>query len=551
MTSLTNNTQVLQNFSKIDARFSKTLTSFDPFESLKLEQEKTDIKLDFTILEIQTCASNNSINKIYSLDELDIFYDDEYYIKKYDVLSQQYLIKISPKNKKTIFRFILESNKNLTKIRAKCVYSKGLVYYEEIKDDIMQALYKAMIKNKILILRLDKKLNFYLDIFIETLKQGRQKLEPLQFTLCDGVEPLNHKESKTIIHKNCTKNGDFQPVESDSLLFEFIYGKEGRNGRNVCGNLISLENIDLENPFKIKNESIYEKQSERGVRYYSSYYGFLIQDDEGNYSITDTLKVPNCYIENYNKGYLETDTIYIKNLSYSTIVANNVYVERCVGSVIKAKNIFIETLFNNNQLYPKKNLIIQNECKNYNKIHIASSVFKIDQEYHKIQELSSTINMDFKKLSRNIKKIYDYLINNQVRIIKLKKHIENNEQANGHNAHLASINMYNDSLEKYERLVKQYEEFVKIKYRVDYKRESLQKVFSDVKIHIQAKEIYENNTIQVQIGKNRSNYVLKDEDKEKVFYYDYNHKNIKSTQINENTIDNIKKIFESIKASEK
>ena len=532
---------------------AKTITSFEPFKSLNLEQEKTDIELDFRVLEYKIYAYNGkNLSNIYSFEELDVFDDDEFYLKQYDVLSQQYLIEFYPKSENNSFRFILETNKNITKVKAKFVCDEALEYYEGIKNDIMQALYKAMLKNKMLILRLNKKLDFYLDIFIETLRQGKQNLEPLQFMLCEGIEPLACQESKDIIHKKITENDDFQPVSPNFLLFEHIYGKIGRKGRDMCGNFIDFEHINIENPFKIKDESIYEDFTETSVKYYSACYGFLFKDAEGYYSITDTLKVHNAFLENYNKGHLEADTVYIKNLSHSKVNAKNIYVERCTESIIEAENIFIENLFNGNKLYPKKNLVIQNKCRIQNTINITStSVFPgvdLDKEYQDIRNLSYTMSMDFKKISGEMKKLYDYLIANQARIIKLKKYIQDNERSGGYSTYLTSINMYNDNLQKYEELVKKYEEFAKLKYQVDYRMETLQRVFFNVKIYIPAKEIDESNIIRLKIGKFNSKYILGAADKQKHFYCNYEQKEIRITDAySEQDINNIKDLFKSVR----
>lgn len=69
---------------------------------------------------------------------------------------QKFLIEIYPKNQTNSFIVKLKSNLNLTYLKAHIHFLENFKYYPNLKFDIIQSIYNAMIRQKFLILRLDK-----------------------------------------------------------------------------------------------------------------------------------------------------------------------------------------------------------------------------------------------------------------------------------------------------------------------------------------------------------------------------------------------------------
>jgi len=526
----------------------KTLNSFNPYETLKLEQQNSKSELDFKILDFKTYVNKSSQTKIYPSDELGLFYSDEFYMKDCDFISQEYSIEIYPKTKSNAFSFSFKNSPNLTHLKALLTFKNDFVYYEGVKEDILQDLYKAMVRNQFLILRLNRKLDSIIEAFLESYKEDQKLVSnTLEFSICNALDPIVPKQDKILFHHptNPDKSVYTRPLERDQLLFEYVFGKQGQAGRNLKGELINTKHIKLENPFKIKDDSIYEEQTEESIRYYSAKYGFLSQDNEGRYCMADILRVHNAFID-IHQGYLEADTVYIKKLEKGTVVAKNVYIESCTQSTIEAENIFIEKLFIANKLYPKKTLVIEKDLRNTNTIVVSPvSMFpdvSFNQEYKHIKSLSVEVNATLRKILAKMKNIYDYLVKNQIRIIKLKQHIESNDS----NVYTKLIDLYDNTIKKYEADVKVYEDLTRLKFQVDSKLDAFEQATFGAKIYIHAKTIGEENVLKLKIANHSAKYVFSSDDGEKLFYF-YNQDDkayIESTEAyNQKEIDEIKLRF--------
>ncbi|EHA3649900.1 DUF342 domain-containing protein, partial [Campylobacter coli] len=95
---------------------TKTLETYNPFESLKYEQAHTKQILDFRIIDIKLLCSNikPAKTKTYERKDFDLFYADDFFTKNYDTMVQKFLIEIYPKNQTNSFIVKLKSNLNLT-----------------------------------------------------------------------------------------------------------------------------------------------------------------------------------------------------------------------------------------------------------------------------------------------------------------------------------------------------------------------------------------------------------------------------------------------------
>ncbi|EDO8877453.1 DUF342 domain-containing protein, partial [Campylobacter coli] len=138
----------------------KTLETFNPFESLNHEQANTEQILDFRVIDFKLLCSSvkPAKTKTYERKDFDLFYADNFFVKNYNTIVQKFLIEIYPKKQSFPFTVKLRSNSNLTHLKASINLTENFKYYPNLKFDILQNIYKIMIKQKFLILRLDKNL---------------------------------------------------------------------------------------------------------------------------------------------------------------------------------------------------------------------------------------------------------------------------------------------------------------------------------------------------------------------------------------------------------
>ncbi|MBS4406781.1 flagellar assembly protein A [Campylobacter vulpis] len=555
---------------------NKILQVANPFETLKFEQENYDFKLDFRILDFNTfCIKRNpERSKSYTQNELEVFYSNDFFVKNYDEFYQKFKIEIFTKAEENPFKFSLKTNANLTLLKA-CLDYEKFDPTLDLKENLRQALYKILIKNQFLLLRLDKELEAHLDQCVSLLKENKAK--GFEFVVAQGVDKIEHQKAQLIFYRNVGETAsedrgyderDYtQPVEKDELLFEFIHKKIGKEGRNLKGELLTLEPLKkIANSIILKDESIYATNLPDKTQYFSAKYGFLTKDIEG-FNVSNSLKISrvdlkntgsiktdldkeiNVEVSNKNfnddavksgivsikaanvnieghvgatelkatkiqisgathakskiyaqsafianhKGFFEGDVVFIKNLERGKIKAKNVYVKHCIASRIEADNIFIEDLFTDSKLYPKKNLIILKNIKANNLIKISPETF-IDNEYKdEMKELRALLHKLDTKLTNLIKQkqnLYLYLVQNQTKIIKIKKSKDPRE------IEIKLMEIYDDILKKYERSTLEYQQLVKLKHEIKRKLKSLSNMVFEAKIYIQSQPKEVDNILE-------------------------------------------------------
>ncbi|HDW9239781.1 TPA: DUF342 domain-containing protein, partial [Campylobacter coli] len=536
-----------------------------------------------------------------------------------------------PKKQSFPFTVKLSSNSNLTHLKASINLTENFQYYPNLKFDILQNIYKIMIKQKFLILRLDKNLFDKIDDFILSI-QKNPSIKEIELEIAKGVDKIEHKSDEIIYHRDVNEKrsdeninhdeGSYsKPVEQNELLFEYIYRILGKEGRNLRGEILHLNPIAFfDNPFIIKDESIYTEELEDRIKYFSANYGFLNKDRSG-YSVTNTLKLSqiglkttgsiktnadeniNLEITNFDmtddaiksgivniqasnikingnvgatelygknisikglthakskifaqdifiathKGTLQADTVYIKNLENGIIIAKNVFVENCMSGKIKAENIYICNLLTGNTLYPRKNLIITNNIKFKNNIVVSplASIENNSDTEENLKNLSLKIKNELGDTISKMQSYYDYLIKNQIKIIKLQK------TKNPSAIEMKFSNLYHDTIKKYNHLSISYKKLIKLKYQIDAKLKFLNEMVYNVKIYIKAENIGEDNFLKfyptTDINIELKHHInLKDY--EKVLYLEKEQvSHIKSSyNYSESDIEEIKIIFEKL-----
>ncbi|HBD8957696.1 TPA: DUF342 domain-containing protein [Campylobacter jejuni] len=563
----------------------KTLETFNPFESLNHEQANTEQILDFRVIDFKLLCSSvkPAKTKTYERKDFDLFYADDFFVKNYNTIVQKFLIEIYPKKQSFPFTVKLRSNSNLTHLKASINLTENFKYYPNLKFDILQNIYKIMIKQKFLILRLDKNLFDKIDDFILSIQKS-PSIKEIELEIAKGVDKIEHKSDEIIYHRDVNEEcfdeninydeGNYcKPIEKNELLFEYIYRILGKEGRNLRGEILHLNPIAfLDNPFIIKDESIYTEELEDRIKYFSANYGFLNKDHSG-YSVINNLKLSQIGLK--TTGSIKTNTdeninLEITNFDISddaiksgivNVQASNIKVNGNVGATkLYGKNISIKGLTHaKSEIFAQDIFITTHKgtlqadtvyIKNLeNGTIIAKNVFvenNSDTECENLKNLSLKIKSKLDDTISKMQNYYDYLIKNQIKIIKLQK------TKNPSAIEMKFSNLYHDIIKKYNHLSISYKKFIKLKYQIDAKLNFLNEMVYNVKIYIKAENIGEDNFLKFYPNTN-TNLELKHhinlKDYEKVLYLEKGQQvsYIKSSHnYSESDIEEIKIIFEKL-----
>lgn len=557
---------------------SKLIKTFNPYESLKQEQNKTSQELDFKILNYNTICTNFKTRKkkTYQEEDLNLFYSDEFFLDGFQDITQEFLIEMVPKNSK-LFKFSFKSDKNLLCLKASLVVSSNLSYYTELKNDIFQELFKGMVKYKILIIRLDRNLDNNINNIVQAIKQGFKDKE-YEIIISRGVDTQEGKIDEVKFHRHLDDKLDHtydekdycRPVQKDELLFEYVLKIEGKKGKNLQGKPIFPKEIKfLNNPFKLKDQSIYEINFNDRIKYYSAKYGFLFQDNEG-YGISNTLKVSQVGLKttgtiktdldedvcveivnnsiddavksgivniqtskvkiNGNVGYtqLHGKTIIIQgathaksqiygsdvfiNIHKGFLQADCVYIKNLEQGHVKAKDVYIEKC--SGAIIEADNIFIK-DCLKGNKIYPRKKLIvencmkdnnKIYFEYSDIEKSNKEL-FNFKDLSVKLEHSLKIVLLN---LEKTYKYLLS-EQTNFINAKKCKLllSAYSEKLNKYNFLIEQYKELINLKFEISSKIDKLNEKMDGVKIHICTNaKIDIGNFICFNINKDEHKYNL-------------------------------------------
>ncbi|MBZ7954534.1 DUF342 domain-containing protein [Campylobacter sp. W0018] len=606
---------------------NKILETLDPFESLKFEQENSQEALDFSIIDFKLICSNKkpAKRKIYEKKDFDLFYSDEFFVKNYDTMIQQFIIEIHPKKPQNNFAVLLKSDAALTHLKVHVKCRENFSYYADLKKDILQTIYKTMAKQKILIIRFEKKFFKMLDDFIKNHENGNG-VEELECFLAKGVDKIDNQSDKIVYHQEINDDSSLQnyddgkfckPIKKDELLFEYIFRINGKEGRNLRGAIINLNPVKFHgNPFNIKDESIYIQELEDRIRYFSNYYGFLNKDRIG-YSITNDIKTRQVglkttgsiktdtqedikleicnhdlnddaiksgivnvkasnikvngnvgateihtknltvkglthkksliYAQNssifIHKGYIKAENVYVKNLENGTVEAKNVYIENCIGGTIKAENIYICNLLTDNTLYPDKKLVISDCIKTKNTI--ICNLKNNDLECENLKNLSIKVQNILATITARTKNLYNHLINNQARAIQAKK------EQDPLPVQAEFIRAYDSKINDYNYLTSLYAKFIKLKFQIDTKINSLEQMQQTTNIYINTQEIGNDNLLlfETETKKEEIRYTLSSNDFQKNLYIGKieDKQELRSSHYNEIEIEDLKSNYEELK----
>ncbi|TKX32450.1 flagellar assembly protein A [Campylobacter aviculae] len=272
----------------------------NPTQELLEVSSRTSInsnELDFNLLAFSTqyCFSDNKWEKISEKD-LNFFEKDEVFLRNDLQIKQEYKIEIfhNNTNQDNFSKAIkLVANKNLTKIVAQIDFSI-LEYHEKLALELLQNIYKKMLKLKFLIgIRI---FDFKKELIAICNQHKKNPLnKTIQLVVTKGIDPEQSQDEKLILlYKEKTTNyttdekrSGIIAVDENEVVLRHAKFKQGKEGKNL--NLHTLKVLSAnENKVQFTCSPAFKAvDQENFTDYIALKKGFVIQDgdrfDIGNF----------------------------------------------------------------------------------------------------------------------------------------------------------------------------------------------------------------------------------------------------------------------------
>lgn len=344
----------------------------DPYEELLNESKRLGVGvkgLDFTLLGFSTSYTVEDGDKYKTLSEkeLVLFNDDNIFLNEKLKIRQSYKIKIakvSPKKDSISSRIKLLRNKDLTKLIAEIDFN-GVAFYPNIAMEVLQEIYKKMIKEKfflgVRVFNFKKELLDALNRFKnKTLRHNKARI-----LLARGVHSISAETEKLTlsyknkVHKmtNVLQKVSVIGISEGDLILRHTQPGISRKGRSLKLDFIEphippenkiefscSENLEAKEVCHIKERACY-------VEYYAKKNGFVTLT-EGKYDIENELNLSSVTFKEFGAvlgGLDKNITVNVKSSSdLEDAVGSGVYIEcetlvvnGMVGgnTTLKAKNL--------------------------------------------------------------------------------------------------------------------------------------------------------------------------------------------------------------------
>lgn len=301
----------------------------NPYKELLEVASRTDIelaKLDFTLLAFSSWYrfGDAQWEKISEKD-LIIFENDEEFLKSNLQIKQEYKIEIFQINEPNVIANCIQlvANKNLTKIVAQ-IDTKNLVYHDKLALELMQNIYKKMLKLKFLIgirtFNFKKQL-----LFLANKVKDKSIKQAVKIVVAKGIDPSPTQDEKLVlVYKDKATNFTLDEqrsgiiaVEENELVLKHIKAKDGTNGRDLKLHFLKVLKA-VEHKLKVSCSDAFRiEENEEAIEYFAAKKGFVVENAD-KFDIANVLDFSNMKFKNIGviKAGLNNDvTINVKTLS--------------------------------------------------------------------------------------------------------------------------------------------------------------------------------------------------------------------------------------------
>ncbi|MCR8686042.1 FapA family protein [Campylobacter sp. CNRCH_2013_0855] len=269
----------------------KILYTKDPYKELLMfaSENKCEVEeLDFRLLSFSTSYTYDNQKWIkVNEKELKIFEEDEKFLNHDLNIEQEYKIEIYFKKfvRSPAFEISLHTNEICTLLKANVRASEVIAFHDKLALELLEAIYKAMIKEKYLLgfRNFDFKKQI---IDFNTKVKEKQKFDfEVEFEVCKGVDPQEPTNEEIKYHylENLKKHNDVMnrnyvaPIGKDEVAIEKIKPKEGSDGKDLRFKILKTLPPKTNKEKVICSDNFETKEDDESIKYIAKKDGFIIQ----------------------------------------------------------------------------------------------------------------------------------------------------------------------------------------------------------------------------------------------------------------------------------
>ncbi|EGH4467696.1 DUF342 domain-containing protein [Campylobacter lari] len=269
----------------------KILYTKDPYKELLIfaSENKCEVdELDFRLLSFSTSYTYDNQEWIkVNEKELKIFEENEKFLIHDLNIEQEYKIEIYFKKftRSPAFEISLHVNELCTLLKASVRASEAIAFHDKLALELLEAIYKAMIKEKYLlgfrIFDFKKQI-----IDFNTKVKEKQKFDfEVEFEVCKGVNPQEPTNEEIQYHylENLKKHNDVMnrnyvaPIGKDEVAIERIKPKEGSDGKDLRFKILKALPPKTNKEKVICSDNFEVKEDDESIKYIAKKDGFIIQ----------------------------------------------------------------------------------------------------------------------------------------------------------------------------------------------------------------------------------------------------------------------------------
>ncbi|MCV3403688.1 FapA family protein [Campylobacter sp. IFREMER_LSEM_CL2090] len=269
----------------------KILYTKDPYRELLIfaSENKCEVdELDFRLLSFSTSYTYDNQEWIkVNEKELKIFEEDEKFLNHELNIEQEYKIEIYFKKFARIstFEVSLYTNELCTLLKASIRASETIAFHDKLALELLEAIYKAMIKEKYLLgFRIFDFKKQIIDFNAKVKEKQKFDFE-VEFEVCKGINPQEPTNEEIKYHylENLKKYNDVMnrnyvaPIGKDEVAIERIKPKEGSDGKDLRFKILKALPPKINKEKVICSDKFEVKEDDESIKYIAKKDGFIIQ----------------------------------------------------------------------------------------------------------------------------------------------------------------------------------------------------------------------------------------------------------------------------------
>lgn len=163
-----------------------------------------------------------------------------------------------------------------------------------VKEWIKEAINKKKLRLGFLIGMADEELDVQINRLLITLQKSGSLTAPYNLTIAKFFPPIAPVNDAIVLHykKEEKSKSLIEGVQSGDLILEYIFPKQGRDGRGLDGApiIVPEPTVKYAGAIKVDDGTIRSEQDDKSIRYYAMASGFL-KREQGVFSVANELQL--------------------------------------------------------------------------------------------------------------------------------------------------------------------------------------------------------------------------------------------------------------------